>query len=157
MQDSPNNRRLWTIVIAGLTFGCLALYTYLRAEPIPSMPIRPPSAETTKRAIGTSESPLRIISGHHATVDRDALPRDGALQLILELSDEARGTGERSARIVSTDGLRINTVARPLPGAGTGVQLEIDPSILTVGRYMIQIDTVENHPLQFRRYVVEVK
>jgi hypothetical protein len=91
------------------------------------------------------------------TLEHAALPTEGPLALDLELPDEFRGSSERTVKIISTDGRRFDTSASPLPGAGSGVRMEIDPSFLTPGRYMIEIDTVGKHPLQIRRYVLELR
>ncbi len=91
------------------------------------------------------------------TIDHAALPSEGLLTLDLELADEVRGSGKRAVRVISTDGRRIDTMASPLPGAGSGMRLEIDPGFLTRGRYMIEIDTEDKHPLQGRRYVLELR
>ena len=60
-------------------------------------------------------------------------------------------------RVISTDGRRTDTTASPLPGAGSGIRLELDTGFLTPGRYMIQIDTDDKHPLQISRYVLEIR
>jgi hypothetical protein len=105
----------------------------------------------------TGASPARIVDHGRLTLNEDALPDQGPLALVLDLPDDARGTGAHGIRIVSLDGRRLETTATPLPGSGTGVQLEIDTAFLSRGRYMIEIDTVEKHPLQLRRYVLELK
>ena len=116
----------------------------------------------TERAVesearDTGSAALRIAAHGRLTIDHAALPTEGLLNLELDLPDEARGTGTRAVKVISTDGRRTDTLASPLPGAGSGVALEIDPSFLTPGRYMIEIDTEDKHPLQIRRYVLEVQ
>lgn len=100
---------------------------------------------------------LRIVEHGRLTLNASDLPERGSVAMALELSDEARGSGERTIRIVSLDGRRLETRARVLPGSGSGVRLDIDRDFLTEGRYMIEIKTVDAHPLQLRRYVLEVK
>ncbi len=101
-------------------------------------------------------SPFRIAEHGRLSVDRDALPNGAPFRLALDLPDDARSDDFHTIRIVSADGRRIETTARPLAGEGTGIQLEIDSSILAPGLYMIEIDTVEKTPLRIRRYVLEV-
>ena len=91
------------------------------------------------------------------TLDATALPDAGSLTLNLELSDEARGSATQTVRVISVDGRRMDTTASSLPGAGSGVRLEIDSGFLSPGRYMIEIDTEDPHPLQIRRYVLEIR
>jgi hypothetical protein len=100
---------------------------------------------------------VQIPEHGRLTLNEEALPKAGPLSVILDLPDEARGVGGHDVRIVSVDGRRIDTKANALPGVGTGVQLDIDTAFLSRGRYMIQIDTAENHPLHFRRYVLELR
>jgi hypothetical protein len=100
---------------------------------------------------------LRIAAGGRLALVLADHPEGEPLSLALDLIDDARGDGERSARIISVDGRRLDAVAAPLPGTGSGVRLEIEPGFLSPGRYMIEVDTVENHPLKIRRYVLEVK
>lgn len=105
----------------------------------------------------TGDSPARIVDHGRLTLNEDALPDQGPLALVLDLPDDARGVGAHGIRIVSLDGRRLETMATPLPGSGTGVQLEIDTEFLSRGLYLIEIDTPEKHPLQIRRYVLELK
>ena len=99
----------------------------------------------------------RIAAGGRLALDSSALPDEGPLILALELTDEARSSGEQAVRVISADGRRMDTTSSPLPGAGSGVRLEIDPGFLSPGRYMIEIDTEDKHPLQIRRYVLELR
>jgi hypothetical protein len=109
---------------------------------------------STRDAAG---SQIPIFENGRLTLDEDALPAEGALTLVLDMPDEARGTGEHMIRIVSVDGRRIETTGIPRSGAGTGVELEVDTTFLSRGRYMIEIETEDDHPLQIRRYVLDLK
>ena len=100
---------------------------------------------------------LRIAANGRLTLELDQLPDEGPLELGLDLSEEARGSGDRTVRVISVDGRRLDTTASPLPGRESGVRLEIDPAFLSAGRYLIEIDTEEKHPLQLRRYVLELR
>ncbi len=164
MAESKSSGSRWVAGLAGLT--AIAIATWLTLGGSPDAPEGPaaanPPAEIpappTPAAAQDAEPPgLRIAAGGRLTLDRAALPNDGPLTLAIELTDEARGSGKRAVRVISTDGRRIDTMASPLPGAGSGVRLEIDPGFLTTGRYMIEIDTVDKHPLQIRRYVLELR
>lgn len=113
----------------------------------------PDSVGPTADADGT----LRIVEHGRLRLDADALPSDGPLSLVLELSDEARGHGDHTVRIISTDGRRLDTTASPVAGSGTGVRLEIDAGFLSPGLYMIEIETEDKTPLRLRRYVLELE
>jgi hypothetical protein len=117
---------------------------------VPAPPVRVPSP------IVASGIP-RISENGRLTIERAELPDEGSLTLDLDLPDEARGSNAGKARVVSTDGRRTDVMAIPLPGAGSGVRLKIDPSFLTRGRYMIEIDTKDNQALQLRRFVLEIQ
>jgi len=118
-------------------------------------------ALTARAAIEAADAAaerMRIVEGGRLALDLDDYSHHTPLQFALDLSDAARGDTDRQVTVVSEHGARIDAVARALPGAGSGVLLEIDPNALRSGRYMIQIDTVEtSHPLRIRRYVLEVE
>ena len=162
MAESKSSAALWIAGIAGL----FAIATWLALGGLLDAPERRAEANVPaaipappkKAAVQGAESRvLRIAAQGRLTIDHAALPNEGMLTLDLELADEVRGSGKRAVRVISTDGRRIDTMASPLPGAGSGVRLEIDPGFLTAGRYMIEIDTVGKHPLQIRRYVLELR
>jgi len=108
----------------------------------------------------TAEGPaadVRIASGGREVLQLSSLSGAPLVQIALEVEDLARGESLRSARIVSVDGRRLDTVATPLPGAGTGVGLGVDPAFLLPGRYLIEVDTVAQSPLRLQRFVLEVE
>ena len=164
MAESNNSVARWVAGLAGLT--AIGVATWLTLGGSPQAPEGPAAAKRpaavpaprTPAAVRDAELPaLRIAAGGRLTLDEAALPDEGPLTLALELTDEARGSGQQAVRVISTDGRRIDTMASPLPGAGSGVRLEIDPGFLSAGRYMIEIDTEDKHPLQIRRYVLELR
>lgn len=161
MTDSKNSR-LWLAVLAGLAvFGAA---TWLSQSKSPEalegstqgMPETGMQSESQARP-NASDSAIRIAEHGRLHLIRSELPKQGPLNVVLSLPDEARGAGLRTARIVSTDGRRIDTTASALAGTGTGVEIEIDPAFLTPGLYMIEIETAETTPLALRRYVIEVE
>ena len=164
MTESKSSGSRWVAGLGGLTAIALATWLTLGRSPdAPEGPATTPSpaavpAPPTPPAVRGAEFPgLRIAARGRLTLDEAALPDEGPLTLALELADEARGSGEQAVRIISADGRRIDTTASPLPGAGSGVRLEIDRGFLSAGRYMIEIDTEDDHPLQIRRYVLELR
>jgi len=87
----------------------------------------------------------------------DVLPQHGPLVLVLGLDDVARGSDDRPVRIVSADGRRLDTTVSPVSGEGSGVRLEIDPTFLSAGLYMIEVDSADSHALNLRRFVLELR
>ncbi len=169
MAKSSGNTGLW---IAGIA-GVIAIGTWLAlggpqrapddssALPDSTAPAVSPAAAVEQAAtppeLTAKSGQHRIAAGGRLAIDRADLENEAALAVDLELADDARGTGERTVRVVSTDGRRIDLTATPLPGTGTGVHLNIDAGFLTPGRYLVEIDTVDDHPLKIRRYVVEIR
>jgi hypothetical protein len=100
---------------------------------------------------------VRIEEHGRLPVDIGELPAQGRLLVALDLGEEFRGTGDRTVRIISQYGDRLDTTASPIEGAASGVELEIDTAFLKAGRYMIEIDIEGPHPLKLRRYVLEVE
>jgi hypothetical protein len=99
----------------------------------------------------------RLVSGERWSIAEEDLPEDGVLALTLDVPDVARGTGRRRVVIVSTTGQRFETAAVPLPGAEAGMRLEIGRDDLSRGLYMIEIETDDGPPQDFRRFVLEIK
>jgi hypothetical protein len=173
MAETKGSAGLWIAGIAGLiAIGTWFVVGGTGDDParrdVPAVretqdpPVITPPAATSTPAIevkaAAADSGVRRIAAHgKLTLEHAALPTEGPLTLDLDLLDEFRGSSERAVRIISTDGRRMDSSASPLPGAGSGVRMEIDPSFLSPGRYMIEIDTVGKHPLQIRRYVLELR
>jgi len=164
MTESKRSASRRVAGLVGLTAIALAAWFTLVGSPdAPEGPATTPGpasvpAPPTPPAVPGAKSPgLRIPAHGRLILDEAALPDQGPLTLALELPDEARGSGPQAVRVISVDGRRIDTTASPLPGAGSGVRLEIDRGFLSAGLYMIEIDTEDDHPLQIRRYVLELR
>lgn len=156
MTESKHSQ-VWVAIVAGVVVFAAATWFMRDRSPEGSDTTRPetPQAEATAEP-GAGDSLHRIDQHGRLSLDVSTLPTTGPLALVLDLPDEARGQGLRTILIVSTDGRRLETTARPLPGQGTGVQVEIDSGFLTQGRYMIEVHTAEKTALPFRRYVLEL-
>jgi len=170
MAQSSNSIGLWIAAIIGLV--AIGTWFALGGTRDTQPAIRPATPTTNAPAKPSQPQPVpqaavqpaaidglhRIADHGRLTLDHAALAGQKTLDVQLELPDDARGAGERSMRVVSTDGRRIDTTATPLPGPGSGVRASIDTGFLTPGRYMIEVDTVATgHPLNISRYVVEIQ
>jgi hypothetical protein len=120
-------------------------------SPVPDAP-----ADAARSGAALPSLP-RIASGGRLSLAAGELPDSRPLALSLELEDDARIASGHEVRMVSEDGRRIELTATPQPGPGSGLRLEIQPDFLEPGRYMIQIETAETHPLGIRRYVLEIR
>lgn len=154
MPDAPNARVRIAAMILAATIGVAAAILSMQ-ERVPDN-IDEASPETATESVPTTTE-VAIAENGRATIDASALPRDVPLTLSLALPGEARGDGIRAARIVSVDGRRLDVQSRPGPGAEGGIQLDIDPTFLRPGRYLVHVETAEKTPLHFRRYVLELK
>ena len=165
MAETKSNGLLWLVGIALLTAIAIAIWVAAgdspeRKQVADSAPLlNAPAADPvpSPAAPAAAAPKLRIAAAGRLTLELDQLPTEGPLELGLDLSGEARGSGDRTVRVISVDGRRLDTTASPLPGRESGVRLEIDPAFLSAGRYLIEIDTEEKHALQLRRYVLELK
>lgn len=68
-------------------------------------------------------------------------------------ADEA---GARAVRVVGIDGRRFDTTAEAHPSKPNWVRVEVEAGFLTPGLYMIEVDAVDDHALDFRRFVLDV-
>jgi len=120
------------------------------------------AADVTSPADGSRESGPRLSEiampeNGRLQLTFGELPTDGPLLVQLDLPDEAVGTGLHAVRIVSERGERSDAEARRSTQR-SGLTLSIERrSLPSAGRYLIEIDTTESHPLSVRRYVLELR
>ncbi|MGB0619749.1 MAG: hypothetical protein ACPGVZ_09795 [Myxococcota bacterium] len=89
------------------------------------------------------------------SVSATDLDRDTPVVIHLDYDDEGtRPT--RTARVVSEDGRRLDTRVERVPGREATFRLDLDGAFLRPGRYLIEIDGQGRHPLNLRRYVIQV-
>lgn len=170
--EEPRSRWASTAALAVAICGA-GLYLWLGgpdgAPPAPDAPptATPPALDPgpATQAAGAGRSPVGapapkvvIPEKGRLSVQRDDLREGDVLVLGLAMSDDARGDGALSTRIVEVSGERAFDVeARSIAGSGTGVRIEIDPERLPPGTYMIQVQTQNASHFPFRRYVLTVE
>lgn len=159
----------WVLVGTGVLVLGVALWGLSRrSPPTPALGDAAPATKATApaappvqaTAAGPRSVPVpaqRIAENGRLSVPLEALRDGDVLALGLEMPDDARGEGARPVKVVDVEGRVLETTASAAAGPGTGLRLEIDPSWLRPGRYMIQVATAEQHPLALRRYVLEVR
>ena len=123
------------VILAVLALAC-------DAEPTveASSPIEPPRIEAHGR--------LRL-----KTAD---LPKSGPLVILIEMSDGRQPHQRFPARVVSHDGRRLEAMVVSGSHDGTDSELRIDPAELTPGSYLIEVDSADDHPMNLRRFVLEL-
>ena len=163
MADRKFRKQMWIPLMIGFVFAGLAFWLSSGAD------VGSPAGDKATRTSGPDEDTvsagahevevpaLRIAVGRRLTISQQDLPSEGSLAIALDMADVARGTGRRRARIVSETAGRLDTEAVPLAGVNSGLRLEIGQDYLARGIYMIEIETVDSHPLRFRRYVLEIE
>ena len=128
------------------------------------------------RADSASQAPV----AHHASeVESPELPAEAALiltvpprgrlgiehaeisgrsdvALMLTIEDEGSPLKSRKARIVAVVGKRFDGEAMPIAEEPNRFILRVPAAFLEVGLYMIEVDAVDSHPIDMRRFVVEV-
>ena len=163
METSPRKNSA-RIAVAAIVMSLLVLGIWLArraGEPPATAAVPEPAAfieveaEPERRPVVRGVA--RIAERGRLRLERDALPTTGPLVLSLDMPDEARGEEARDVVIASVNGRRLETVAAPLPGPGSGVQLEIDGDWLEPGSYMISVKTAEASHFPLRRYVLIVE
>jgi len=164
MAGIESDRRRWIPFLLGTAIAGVVIWIVMdtRGESSPDgtgSEIHPPSLGGEEEIDASTEvrvPALRIATGSRLVLAETDLPAVGDLAIALELSDEARGDGPRSARIVSATSGRLDAQAIPLPGPGSGLRLDVDRAFLSHGLYLIEVDTADHHPLKLRRYVLEI-
>jgi hypothetical protein len=123
------------------------------SAPVPELELPPPApAQPAVRAPAR-----RIGENGRLTVSRADLLEGDVLALGLDMPDVARGEGVREVKLVDADRARVLEIeGQAIDGVGTGLRIEIDPTWLEPGRYLIQVATADPTPLAVRRYVLEV-
>ncbi len=165
MAGTRIGKRPWIPFLLGLVIAGLAIWLVVdtkrgapwRESGTESVAIRPPSTAGDGSGKSGQAPTHQIAAGGRLVIDEKDLPIEGPLALALELSDEARGGGPRAARIISASSGRLDAQATPLPGSDSGMRLDVDRAFLARGLYLIEVETVDHHPLQLRRYVLEIQ
>jgi hypothetical protein len=99
-----------------------------------------------------------------ATGDRGRLSladhtKDARFTIELEVKDRRRLDAEhsrRSLRLVAVDGRRFDTVAEEHPDKADWVRFTVGADFLRAGLYLIEVDAMDDHALDMRRFVLEV-
>ncbi len=163
MAESDHEKRPWMGFLFGMAIAALVIWLALGGGPsgesdLASREMRESGTRTSSVQGFAAPTPLyQISAGGRLKLAAMDLPDEGPLILGLDLSDEARGVGSRVVKVISPTRGRRDVVAIPVAGAESGVRVEIERDFLSHGLYMIEIDTVDHHPLRFRRYVLEIE
>lgn len=125
----------------------------------------------TDREKASQGNPAEIAVQHEtpaaislATGDRGQLSladHTGAARFTIELEvhDRRRLDAEhstRSLRLVAVDGRRFDTLAEDHPEKADWVRFTVGADFLRVGLYMIEVDAIDDHALDMRRFVLDV-
>lgn len=113
--------------------------------------IGPPEFSSEDRSLFTVPPRGRLTIEHAKIKGRSEIP------LILTIHDEGSPTDSRKTRVVAVVGKRFDGDAIPIPGEPNHFEVRVPATFLEVGLYMIEVDAVDSHPIDMRRFVVEVR
>lgn len=152
----------WGVVAVGVAVLAIGAWLAIGREPLdaergalasePAAGATPPDSADVPAA-----PPLRISENGRLTLESTSLPAAEPVALGLAMPDEARGSTSLPTRVVSTDGRKLETQARPIAGNGSGVRIDLEAGWLLPGRYLIEVETRDDGPLSLRRYVLEMQ
>jgi hypothetical protein len=143
----PNNTPIRALTLAGLVLIVAALAFMALC----SSPDRSDSVDPTRSAL------IQIAERGRLTLDLKSLSPIAPLRISLALTEGKGPMEARGVRIISVDGRRLDVVGHPSSHEVPGLDIQIDRSFIQAGSYMLELDTAESHPLNFRRYVLIVR
>ena len=91
------------------------------------------------------------------TIEHAKIKGRSEIPLILTIDDEGSPTDSRKTRVVAVVGKRFDADAVPIPEEPNHFEVRVPATFLEVGLYMIEVDAVDSHPIDMRRFVVEVR
>lgn len=100
------------------------------------------------------EPHFQLPDSGRMSVEHSELPGGDKVILGLPLAIDSIGDTPLAVRVVAVDGRVIDVLATQAPGNQPSVTLSLDPTWLTQGSYMIQLETKEKSALPLRRYVL---
>jgi hypothetical protein len=97
-----------------------------------------------------------VASGETVELDVRTLSPGNPVVLRLLLAEPSRTGEPLQARVIGTDGRALDLTGA-LGADRLDARVEIDPTFLARGRYMVEVVTTEQSHFPRRRYVIEVK
>jgi hypothetical protein len=173
-QSDPSQRGAlsWRIVL-GSAAVVLAAGLLVRSGLFSGAPVHSGDAEVHPDPVAAAEMPAiperdapparsesggrSVASGETLVLEAASLPAGEALVVHLLLPEPPDGDAPHAVRVLALDGRQLETRARVLGGDRRGVALELDPTWLEPGRYIVELETTEKTHFPLRRYVVEVR
>ncbi|MFT5441648.1 MAG: hypothetical protein ACI8W3_000689 [Myxococcota bacterium] len=153
------NRR-WVAVSCGMAFVAgiwFALGRYESAQSTNAITATSPGSDSRRQALEFEREPhFNFPDTGRITIEHSALPEGDEVILALPLAADSIGDVPLPARVVGVDGRVVDVVANKASGTRPGVTVSLDPTWLTKGSYMIQLETQQDAALALRRYVLIV-
>jgi len=101
-------------------------------------------------------APLPIQPSGQLELARSALPRSGLIPISFALGEPCADANPLPVLLFSMSDRREIKVEGRLDSVRTTTTIEVDPSWLLPGAYLVQIQTTARSPLPLRRYVIVV-
>lgn len=150
--------RRWIVVTCGVAFVAgmwFALGRYEGVQNANAVTATSPGGDALDPSRKSERKPhFRLPDNGRITVQQSELPQGDEVILALPVAADSIGDAPLPARVVSVDGRVVDVVATKASGKQPGVTVSLDPTWLTQGSYMIQLETKEKSALALRRYVL---
>jgi len=104
-----------------------------------------------------SNRTFEVPENGRLTIDAADLEDVDRVILILQIPDDGPTDASRPARIAHLTAGRVERSAEPIPGSPGRFSVTLPREQLALGLSMIEVDTIEEHPLNLRRFIVNVE
>jgi hypothetical protein len=154
---------LLALLAAAAVYGAFAWRAREAAPPVPRVvkiatdrPEDMPPDHLERREQAQRAGETAVASGETVELDVRTLSPGNPVVLRLLLAEPSRTGEPLQARVIGTDGRALDLTGA-LGADRLDARVEIDPTFLARGRYMVEVVTTEQSHFPRRRYVIEVK
>lgn len=158
IDPDSRKRRCWNALVIGvITAGLLSVGSLSSASERDVHLVLPSPAKESPDPLVDQDAEFSIPPRGRLTVQQSSISAHTQIPLVFTIEDEGSPTDPRKTRVVAVAGRRFDGDAIPVAGKTNRFVIQVPAAFLEVGLYMIEVDAVDSHPIDMRRFVVEVR